>query len=138
MFNLRYRMLLSWLAHALNLGDTAPSANGTGRRGLALNRVFNEMYFLKAIAGLLSRGPLADDPGQPAGPSFQMPYSLNFPADDRDFWRLHLDLVRASQANAAVLQPKGDDGRAFLVALNAADIAALAEIEAIIAGGRRP
>jgi hypothetical protein len=106
-------------------------------RGAALNRVFGEMYFLKAITGLLSRRPLADDPTQPAGPTFQMPYSLNCPADEGDFWRLHLDLIRASRDNAAVLPASGDDGQAFLAALKAADLAAQAEIEAIIAGGRR-
>jgi hypothetical protein len=137
MFNLRYRMLLTWLAHALNLGDSGATGTGTGPRGLALNRVFNEMYFLKAIAGLLSRRPLADDPAQPAGPPFQMPYTLNLPTDEGDFWRLHLDLVRAARENCAVLPVSGDDGRAFLVALEAADRAAQAEIEAIIAGGRR-
>jgi hypothetical protein len=136
MFNLRYRMLLTWLAHALNLGGSETSGAGTGRRGLALNRVFNEMYFLKTIAGLLSRRPLADDPAQPAGPPFQMPYTLNIPADEGDFWRLHFDLVRASRENAAVLPASGDDGRAFLTALKAADLASQAEIEVIIAGGR--
>jgi hypothetical protein len=136
MFNLRYRMLLTWIGHALNLRCSAPSGAGTGPRGLALNRAFNEMYFLKIIAGLLSRRPLANDPAQPAGPPFQMPYALNFPASEADFWRLHLDLVRAARENAASLPASGEDGRAFLAAMKAADVAAEAEIAAIISGGR--
>jgi hypothetical protein len=64
-----------------------------------------------------------------------MPYTLNIPADEGDFWRLHFDLVRASRENAAVLPASGDDGRAFLTALKAADLASQAEIEVIIAGG---
>jgi Ferritin-like len=136
MFNLRYRMLLTWLSHALNLEGSASSGACTGRRGLALNRAFNEMYFLKVIAGLLSRRPLANDLAQPAGPPFQMPYTLNFPATEADFWRLHLDLVRAARENAASLPASGEDGRAFLAAMRAADVAAEAEIAAIISGGR--
>ena len=136
LFNLRYRMLLTWLGHALNLGDAGASATGTGRRGLALNRVFNEMYFLKIIAGLLIRLPRDDDPAEPAGPPFQMPYTLAFPSGEADFWRLHLDLVRASRENAAVVPASSDEGKAFLAALSASDLAAEAEIAAILAGGR--
>lgn len=136
MFNLRYRILLTWLGHALDLGSSASSAAGAGQRGLALNRAFNEMYFLKIIAGLLSRRPIADDPGQPAGPTFQMPYTLNFPANEKDFWRLHLDLVRTARENSASLPASGEDGKAFLAAMKAADVAAETEITAIISGGR--
>lgn len=137
MFNLRYRMLLTWLGHALNLGASEPLDLGVGKRGFALNRAFNEMYFLKTIAGLLARRPLANDPKQPAGPPFQMPYTLNFPADEPDFWRLHLDLVRTSLENAAALEPSGADGAAFLAALKSADLQARADIEAILSGGNR-
>lgn len=136
LFNLRYRMLLTWLGHALNLGNAGASATGTGRRGLALNRVFKEMYFLKTIAGLLTRLPRDADPAERAGPPFQMPYTLAFPAGEADFWRLHLDLVRASRENAAVVPVSSDEGRAFLSALTASDLAAEAEIAAILAGGR--
>ena len=137
MFNLRYRMLLTWLGHALNLGASDSSGEGVGKRGLALNRVFTEMYFLKAIAGLLSRRPLASDPNQPAGPPFQMPYTLNLPADESAVWRLHLDLARASLASAKTLPASGADGEALLAALKTNDLAAQADIEAILGGGRR-
>jgi hypothetical protein len=137
MFNLRYRMLLTWLGHALNLPVDESLGFGVGKRGFALNRVFGEMYFLKTLAGLLSRRPLATDPSQPAGPPFQMPYTLSFPADEPDFWRLHLDLVRASMESAVSLPAGGEDGAAFLAALKGSDRRAAAEIEAILAGGNR-
>jgi hypothetical protein len=136
MFNLRYRMLLTWLGHALNLGPSETAGAAPGRRGLALNRVFNEMYSLKIIAGILSRRPLGTDPSEPAGPPFQTPYTLNFPADEPDFWRLHLDLILASLENAAVLPASGEDGLAFLAGLKAADLEAKRDIEAILDGGQ--
>jgi hypothetical protein len=138
MFNLRYRMLLTWLGHALNLGASDVAGAGPGRRGVALNHVFNEMYFLKIIAGLLSRRPLGVNPAEPAGPPFQMPYSLNFPGGEPNFWRLHLDLILASLANSAALPATGVDGLAFLAALRASDLEAKADIETILSGGRLP
>jgi hypothetical protein len=136
MFNLRYRMLLTWLGHALSLGAGEAAGAGPGRRGFALNRVFNEMYFLKIIAGLLSRRPLGADPAAPAGPPFQMPYTLNFPADEPAFWGLHHDLTAAAIDDCAELPATGADGAAFLAALKASDLETKADIEAILAGGR--
>jgi hypothetical protein len=136
MFNLRYRMLLTWLGHALNLGASEADNVAPGRRGLALNRVFSEMYCLKIIAGILSRRPLGVDPSEPAGPPFQMPYTLNFPAEEPDFWRLHLDLILAALENAAVLPASGEEGWALLAGLKAADLEAKRDIEAILDGGQ--
>jgi hypothetical protein len=136
MFNLRYRMLLTWLGHALKLGSSEPPSVGPSRRGLALNRIFKEMYFLKIIAGLLSRRPLGADRAEPAGPPFQIPYTMNLPADEADVWRLHLDLILASLDNAAALPATGEDGLAFVAALRASDLETKADIEAILKGGR--
>ncbi len=66
LFNLRYRMLLTWLSHAFTLGANEPGDSPPGPRGLALNRSFNEMYLLKSIASLLTRRPLDADPAVPA------------------------------------------------------------------------
>jgi hypothetical protein len=66
-----------------------------------------------------------------------MPYTLNFPADEPDFWRLHLDLVRAALENSAKLPASGADGTAFLAALNGSDLDTERTIGAILAGGRR-
>ena len=135
LFNLRYRMLLTWLAHALTLGANEPGDVLPGRPGLALNRVFNEMYFLKSIASLLTRRPLDTDPLVPAGPPFQMPYSLNLPSDEQDFWRLHFDLLEASRELTARLPASGADGATFLAALREADSQSRRDVRAILSGG---
>ena len=138
MFNLRYRMLLTWLGHALELGGSAPSSFGVGRRGLALNRAFGEMYALKTIAGLLVRRPLADDPNKPAGPPFQMPYTMNLPDNEKDFWRLHLDLAHTSLDQARALPATGDDGKSLRASLQSSDRSIAADIEAILQGSQAP
>ncbi|MQB46512.1 ferritin-like domain-containing protein [Rhizobium sp. ICMP 5592] len=135
LFNIRYRMLLTWLAHALQADDQASAQ--PGRRGMALNRTFNEMYHLKAIAGLLVRRPLGDDPSKLAAPPFQMPYTLNFPYRERDFWQLHLDLIDASAAAIIRLPATGRDGQSFLAALSGADAQSKADITVILTEASR-
>lgn len=135
LFNLRYRMLLTWLAHAWALGASESGDAPPGRRGLALNRAFNEMYFLKSIASLLTRRPLDADPMVPAGPPFQMPYSLNLPGEEPDFWRRHLDLLDASRDLTDRLPVSGSDGTAFLATLREADNQSRRDVRAILSGG---
>jgi hypothetical protein len=137
LFNLRYRMLLAYLAHAFQLSDDPAQNAAPGRRGQVVNRIFAEMYNLKAIAGLLIQLPLASDPARRAGPPFQMPYTLNFPTADPDFWRLHLDLVEASDTQrAAIHRLTSGAGLAYLVALGKADQQTRAEIETILQMGQ--
>jgi hypothetical protein len=136
LFNLRYRMLLSYLAHAFQLSDDPAQTTTPGRRGQVINRIFAEMYNLKGITGRLVQLPLASDPAQRAGPPFQMPYTLNFPAAEPDFWRLHLDLIEASdRQRATIADETGDSGRVYLAALASADRQTAAEINAILQPG---
>jgi hypothetical protein len=99
LFNQRYRLLLTYLAHTFRLGRTQP-AQQPSLRGMVMHRVFGEMYNLKAIAGLLVRLPRhgCDFAGRPlvAGPPFELPYSLDLPQADRDIWRLYDDLLASS------------------------------------------
>jgi hypothetical protein len=90
LFNQRYRLLLTYLAHTFRLARTQPM-HQPGLRGMVMHRVFGEMYNLKAIAGLLVRLPVAG--GGCAGPPFEMPYSLDLPQADSDIWRLYDDLL---------------------------------------------
>jgi hypothetical protein len=90
LFNQRYRLLLTYLAHTFRLARTQPMAR-PGLRGMVMHRVFGEMYNLKAIAGLLVRLPVAG--GGRAGPPFEMPYTLDLPQADIDIWRLYDDLL---------------------------------------------
>ena len=103
MFNQRYRLLLSYLAHSFRIaGDER--VERPNRRAMLMHRVFGEMYNLKTLAGLLVRTPRMDagtenDDGKPknAGPPFEMPYSLSLPDADIDIWRAHLDLIGTSR-----------------------------------------
>jgi hypothetical protein len=91
-FNLRYRMLLSYLAHTYSRPDGVEH-----RQGVVINRMFGEMYNLRAIASILTRLPLNAARQLMCGPPFQMPYTLQLPDTDAAFWRLHLDLIAASK-----------------------------------------
>jgi hypothetical protein len=93
LFNQRYRLLLTYLAHTFRLARTQ-SSHQPGLRGLVMHRVFGEMYNLKAIAGLLVRLPRHD--GGRAGAPFELPYSLDLPQADRDIWRQYEDLLATS------------------------------------------
>jgi hypothetical protein len=89
LFNQRYRLLLTYLAHTFRLARTQP-IHQPGLRGMVMHRVFGEMYNLKAIATLLVRLPVK---GGRASPPFEMPYSLDLPQADRDIWRQYDDLL---------------------------------------------
>jgi len=96
LFNLRYRMLLTYLNHAFQLARDGSEAR---LRGAVMHKVFAEMYNLKAIAGILVRLPLTErkkDKSR-AGPPFQMPYTLAIPMDPMDRWRLHRDLLTGAK-----------------------------------------
>jgi hypothetical protein len=96
LFNLRYRMLLTYLSHAFQLARDRSEARV---RGAVMHKVFAEMYNLKAIAGILVRLPLTErkkDKSR-AGPPFQMPYTLAIPMDPMDRWRLHRDLLTGAK-----------------------------------------
>jgi hypothetical protein len=111
-FNLRYRMLLSYLSHTY---QTPPNANGAdidARRGLIVNRMFGEMYNLRAIAAVLVQLPLDHGSSQCCGPTFQMPYTLQLPETDAGYWILHLDLIAASAALLAEARASGNPERA--------------------------
>ena len=94
LFNQRYRLLLTYLAHSFRLARTPPT-NRPSLRAMVMHRVFGEMYNLKAVAGVLVRLPRHG--GGSGGPPFEMPYSLDLPQADRDIWRLYDDLLMASQ-----------------------------------------
>jgi hypothetical protein len=97
LFNLRYRMLLVWLAHALVLvrGETSASSHLCGQ---IVHRVFGEMYNMKAIAEMLVKMPLTDDAdGLKAGPPFEMPFRTPLPPNHHDIWEIHKAAVAAAR-----------------------------------------
>jgi hypothetical protein len=97
LFNLRYRMLLTYLAHTFRLARLFP-LNKPSVRAAVMHRAFGEMYNLKALANLLVRLPLRDgSDGRFAAPPFEMPYSLILSDKDDEIWRQHLALIVQSK-----------------------------------------
>jgi Ferritin-like len=133
LLNIRYRMLLAYLAHSFRL-SAEPIQNGTGGpRGMIVNRTFGEMYNLRGIAGILVQLPLnypADK--HKAGPPFQIPYNTKLPFEEVDCWRLHLDLIDASDSVLQQLRYLGKGQRAdYAAALISADQGARRQIEVL-------
>ena len=95
-FNVRYRMLLSYLAHTYNAPRAAGAAGMESHRGVIINRMFGEMYNLRAIASILVQFPLAEGSSERCGPTFQMPYTLQLPESEAAYWTLHLNLIAAT------------------------------------------
>jgi hypothetical protein len=110
-FNIRYRMLLSYLAHTYE--DPECATEGIeARRGLIVNRMFGEMYNLRSVAAILVHLPITKGSSQCCGPTFQMPYTLQLPESDAGYWTLHLDLIAACAALLAQARALGNAERA--------------------------
>ncbi len=144
LFNIRYRLLLVSLAHALDVAGPTLQGEDLTPRGSLVNWTFGEMYNLRAIGGILVQRPLkqgGDPRRHAAGPPFEMPYTLSLPNAAGDRWRVHRDLLEASADEIATLRRLGTAHADYLRALAEADHKALQQIELLIAasdGGRTP
>jgi len=121
LFNIRYRMLLTCIAHSFRLQrDSRPDVPDV--RSGTLHRTFGEMYNIKAISQILFRLPLTDrrGDGRRAGPPFQIPYTLALPQDDGDCWQLQRDLLTTAVNLATGLLEKatGEESRYLAAQLN--------------------
>jgi ferritin-like protein len=136
LFNLRYRMLLNYLAHSFELMGGLNQAGEWTPRGTIINATFGEMYNLRAIANLLMQTPLSDGGGDKlAGPPFLMPYTLNLPTGESNRWRLHQDLLLAAEPLITqLLQQSPAVNHKYLLALREADQKLLGIVERILAG----
>jgi hypothetical protein len=93
------------------------------------------MYNLRSIAELLMRLPLHSDGSTLAGPPFELPYTLALPLREADCWRLHRDLLQASQRYVRELRQFARGGVArYLDGLANANDSALKQIETVIGG----
>lgn len=135
LFNLRYRMLLMFLAHAFRI-EAPLKASGRTPRGLLLSWAFGEMYNLRSITEILMALPLHEtDEGLLAGPPFEMPYSLSLGVREADRWRLHRDLLLASQQYVQALRDaSGGRYENYLKGLHAANQNALDQVLTLIGG----
>ena len=134
LFNIRYRMLLTYLAHSFRLSAEPMETGAVSPRGMVINRTFTEMYNLRSTAGILVQLPLKSD-GEPerAGPPFQVPYTLQLPSDEADCWRVHADLIDAAAVLLKRLTETAKDRRAdYAIALLSADQLARLQLEALL------
>jgi hypothetical protein len=140
LFNLRYRMLLMYIAHTFKLART--TSRGTpSARGMMMHKVFGEMYNLKTIAGILVQLPLKKDPKNKnrAAPPFETPYSLALPPAEIDAWHLHRDLLGTSTHLRGMIEEfsethKAPQQQAYLKMLRDLDHQSKEWIEGVIAG----
>ena len=137
LFNLRYRMLLTYLAHSYRLAPSTETSEPQMRAG-TLHRVFSEMYNLKALSSLLNRLPLTNKKGDKrrAGPPFELPYTLELPASSDDSWRLcRLLLVESETVCRKIMPDAPDDGKRYLIALRELDTQSIAWIDTVLDAG---
>lgn len=123
LFNVRYRMLLLDLAHALHRPERLQQGGVPTARGHLVDWTFQEMRGLqprfksglRGIARTLTSLPLKETPGPldpaNAGPPFELPYTLALPGDERARWRLHLALLDTSRDLVARIRAKGGTGQ---------------------------
>jgi hypothetical protein len=142
LFNLRYRMLLTYLSHSFEL---ARDGNQASLRGAVIHKAFGEMYNLKAIAGILVRLPLKKpaSKGQHfdcAGPPFQMPNTLALANDAIGRWQLHGDLIKkAIKLSHSLVKTKSGskEEASYLRAMEELDRNSAEWIKKVIAGLKR-
>jgi len=102
LFNARYRLLLSQFLHFLRLdqdlytGNPGPTRGDRTERGLLLRNTFDEMRHLSKIAAKLVQMPRDPATALNAGPTFELPYTLNLPDGEPQRWRMHLDATNAA------------------------------------------
>ncbi|HEY0071900.1 MAG TPA: ferritin-like protein [Chloroflexia bacterium] len=148
LFNLRYRLLLSFLAHFLQTDGPIldASADYTGRG--YLNRwTFDEMRHLSDIATKLAKlprsagGPDGEESPERAGAPFELPYTLNLPDREQDRWRTHMDVLDAClklEQTIATAGPGAEEGDNLLGELLGVDAQAFAVARAMMRGDDLP
>ncbi|MDQ3929106.1 MAG: ferritin-like protein [Chloroflexota bacterium] len=148
LFNLRYRLLLSCLAHFLQTDGPLldASADYTGRG--YLNRwTFDEMRHLSDIATKLAKlpryaaGPDGEESPERAGAPFELPYTLNLPDREQDRWRTHMDVLDACLKLEKAIAGSGTGagaGDSLLEELLAGDVHAISIAGAMMRGEALP
>ncbi|HYZ08599.1 MAG TPA: ferritin-like domain-containing protein [Pseudonocardiaceae bacterium] len=106
-FNQHYRMLLTWLQHALLSRTRDPASSG-----LSL-RAFAEMLVLSDVGGLLTALPRTENGSGRAGAPFELPYSLAFPDLTGDRWDYHWELVASARAQIDALSAASETEEAI-------------------------
>ena len=139
LFDLRYRMLLVYLLHALQRDEPMQSAGGAlTHRGHLRDWVFLMMMGrgTAGMTGLAAR--LTSLPRTSAGsddvaaPPFELPYTLALPDREHDRWRLHRSLLDSSRALIDELRAGPQSDPDVLDELTAIDADARAVVDAAL------
>jgi hypothetical protein len=107
LLNVRYRMLLNYLAHSFLLDDGFNNSGAVSPRATIINATFGEMYNLRSISNVMVQLPLKPGGrgGKNAGPPFTIPYTLSLPMGEQNRWREHQNLIEASKTIVDDLLP---------------------------------
>jgi hypothetical protein len=146
LFNLRYRLLLSFLAHFLQTeGPVLDAAADYTGRGYLNRWTFDEMRHLSDIARKLAKlprkavGPGGEESPERAGAPFELPYTLNLPDREQDRWRTHIDVLDACLKLEHDIDRVGTGaGDRLLAELLAEDAQALVVARAMMRGDGLP
>jgi hypothetical protein len=129
--NLRYRMLLLYLAHSFYI--ETPSLHPTrSPRSALVSWAFGEMYNLRSLSEILMTQPLRPGSALMAGPPFEMPYTLSLSTRSTNRWRAHRDLLLAAEALIDQMLRTAPSHERYLRALRAADATAREQIEVLV------
>ena len=106
LFNLRYRLLLSFLHHSFLLpGATANLEGGRTPRGYLVTWTFFEMRHIKKLSEFLPQLPHDNNGGSAVcAPPFEMPYTLEMPTDANQRWLAHREVVLESEMLIAQIE----------------------------------
>ena len=106
LFNTRYRLLLSLLAHALHAEGRAHYLRSAQSPRQTIAGAFGEMYQLRALAGIIVRQPIDDSgSGVLCGPPFELPYSLALPDLPSGRWKAHRDILDGIGSHHRAIAP---------------------------------
>ncbi|RKR05548.1 ferritin-like protein [Flavobacterium sp. 90] len=94
--DIRYRLLLNFLNHSFLLDNGFNNSGNSSPRGMIINSAFGEMYNLRSLATILVQTPISKSSSKVAGPPFTLPYTFDLPFGEHNRWRLHRDLLEAS------------------------------------------
>lgn len=121
--DIRYRMLLNFLSHSFLLDAGYNNSGAHSPRGTIIHATFGEMYNLRSLSHLLMKMPCGGDSEKTAGPPFTVPYTMDLPIGEANRWRMHQDLLDASQALTTKLLVTATDEnqRTYLYSLREAD-----------------
>jgi hypothetical protein len=106
LFNLRYRVLLTALAHSCASGPLVHPQTSQIARDVLRQWAFEEMFTIPDLANMLSARPVGGVSTKNAGPPFELPYSLQLGDRGPERWSTYLDLFSATKGIADALRAR--------------------------------